>query len=63
MKQFLSRQTVLIRLKKVRQKAVATQDKQAVKIADMALNAAMSTPLEKHIYCECCGKKIREALE
>ena len=63
MKQFLSRQIVLNRLRKIRGKAIATHDKQAVKIADMAFNAVLSAPLEKQIYCVCCGKKIREAIE
>lgn len=63
MRQFLSRQIILNRMKKIKQQAASTQDQQAIRIADKAFNAVLSAPLERQIYCECCGKKIREALD
>ena len=61
-KQFVLRSELMKRMKGIEKKAQESGDPKAVEYAVKAYNAALSTPVEKHIYCQCCGEKIREAM-
>lgn len=63
MKQFLLRSNVLGRMKMIVRQAEDTKNPEAVKIATKAYNVVMSSPIEKRIYCQRCGKKIENGCE
>lgn len=62
-KQFLARSEVLKKLRELERKAELTGDPVAVEYAAKAYKAVMSTPIEKRIYCQKCGDKLREAVQ